>query len=531
MQYKIVQEIQLSHQRNNGRVNYVAVEKAVVRSQPPRVQDVPEHLKYIQKWGGGTDGKFVKSTNKYIALTCASDRCLTASFFAWLAKLDINISGGGDDDTTNHFVLFVHGMVKAHARGPETDGDNVARHLTQGDCQSATQKNKDKVKEVTLYMKRALALLTEHQNTLSDRDTTLLFGDVQVKLVDLALSKSNVSDAFKSFDKINMDFARRVAAALGQTVPDVQQTHDVPATTVVPNIVEYGDDGEICGAERTSLLTKGFEVGKIVIIQNKEVANHIHYKIIKISNNGIVTVSVIDPKTGEPTLNNKGEVNSRVVPFAEFSDKYVISKKTIKLNEAWPSCNIENNVEFFNMSLKGLMVSALHSIGVDCHKASLRVQSEPSRAVFAKTRFDANTIMLTPSTMQVSIETNPAKKLNSKSFICMCKDQDVRFVLTPLLSKDIIIPFWHMRITNDIASANMRLEERDVDAQAPKLVQTKAKIKRRVFRVPIAVNSETIMDGDELVLFREEEEKVEKEKKRTLVLTDDVGAAKKGRCV
>ena len=141
-------------------------------------------------------------------------------------------------------------------------------------------------------MKRALALLTEHQNTLSDRDTTLLFGDVQVKLVDLALSKSNVSDAFKSFDKINMDFARRVAVALGQTVPDVQQTHDVPATTIVPNIVEYGDDGEICGAERTSLLTKGFEVGKIVIIPNKEVTNHVYYKIINISNNGIVTVSV-----------------------------------------------------------------------------------------------------------------------------------------------------------------------------------------------------------------------------------------------
>ena len=55
MHSKVVLEIKLSAQKNNGRIDFRAVERAVVRSNPPRIEDVPVTVEYIRKWGGGID--------------------------------------------------------------------------------------------------------------------------------------------------------------------------------------------------------------------------------------------------------------------------------------------------------------------------------------------------------------------------------------------------------------------------------------------------------------------------------------------
>jgi len=45
--------------------NSDAIATAVLRTQPPNSEDVPDMVDYYQKWGGGSDQKFVKDVSRF----------------------------------------------------------------------------------------------------------------------------------------------------------------------------------------------------------------------------------------------------------------------------------------------------------------------------------------------------------------------------------------------------------------------------------------------------------------------------------
>ena len=58
---------QASDRLKSGRVvKNDDIAKAVIRSQPPNIDDVPTMVDWYQKWGGGKSQCFVKNLNEFL---------------------------------------------------------------------------------------------------------------------------------------------------------------------------------------------------------------------------------------------------------------------------------------------------------------------------------------------------------------------------------------------------------------------------------------------------------------------------------
>ena len=522
VQKKVVNEIGQSHAKNKGRVDYAAVEKLVVRSQPPRVEDVPETIAYIQKWGGGVDGKFIIDTHKFIHVATDTARHVSVSFFNWLTKLDVPLSNPDFDG----FALFVQAMVKAHASGPELAEGQVCRHLSQNDVQSSIGKNKDSVKVALQYLKRCKVLLNEH-NDITERDAILLSGEYEIKLVNLALKKT-VPSAFDTFEKITKWFVTELGRVSGLTLTDAIMPHEVDHGSVVPNVVEYNSEGALVEGGRMTLLTKGFDVEKIVFKPQKDTIHQTYFKIIAIELDGNVELQPIVSTQSD----KKTKVSNIKVPFIDFDGVYKVAAKSASLHPGWPECSVKSNVDMAGASMKGQLASALYALGFATHTEHLKVQDQPVKAVFAAKTFKANTLVIPPTTMQIALETNPTKDPPTKSVVVLTGRDSRRFFLTHTPAKDFVPPFWYIRSTSNIEEANTFLTDYSVDCVPPKLidVMSRQRPEHVSFKIPCAMNKEDVSEGCELVLYRECKPVQEKEKKHSLAMEKPSGSkrVKKG---
>ena len=63
------------------------VQRAVVATEPPRLTDVPAHIAFCQKWGGGVNQTFTKNTVNYLNESMRPDRIVSGSFLKSLGNL------------------------------------------------------------------------------------------------------------------------------------------------------------------------------------------------------------------------------------------------------------------------------------------------------------------------------------------------------------------------------------------------------------------------------------------------------------
>jgi len=116
-----------------GQIDFNAVKKQVIRSQPPRVADIPDLVEYCRVWGGLPTGVFVDELSTLCA-ALPSDRIVSGSFLKWMANLK---NAFPTRDLPSHFV---NAVTYAHAQASEGIVDGFSRFITRGEVASIGSK-------------------------------------------------------------------------------------------------------------------------------------------------------------------------------------------------------------------------------------------------------------------------------------------------------------------------------------------------------------------------------------------------------
>ena len=202
------------------------------------------------------------------------------------------------------------------------------------------------------------------------------------------------------------------------------------------------------------------------------------------------------------------------------------------------------------------VASASHGHGV----GSVNVYEKPSRRVRAIGFHNKGALVLVPNTLTTKAKTQKDEVIDGE--VCVKLPQvglggldhveGMRFVLTPLLTKDLPCAAWAVRPTNEVAKANMCWSTMKVSTVAvaegpaermkstrtlgPETATASASPKSAscaaasaslegsaqqcasefVVEVPVLVNTKAVSDEQELLLHRPKQEKVAKAKKVNL---------------
>ena len=97
------------NKRHNKPIDCSLVGSTVAASEPPRICDVPAHIKFCQKWGGGEKQSLVFETLDFIELNMPSGRIINGPFFDKLA--------GRNFPPSELVPRMVHACVIAQAIG------------------------------------------------------------------------------------------------------------------------------------------------------------------------------------------------------------------------------------------------------------------------------------------------------------------------------------------------------------------------------------------------------------------------------
>jgi hypothetical protein len=96
----------------------------VIKSQPPRAQDVLDMVEFVRMRGGLPTAFHVNEIN-LLSHTFPCDRVVSGSFFKWLASLRENFS------VNNMPSHFVNDVLYRYASANDMLQDNIARFISK----------------------------------------------------------------------------------------------------------------------------------------------------------------------------------------------------------------------------------------------------------------------------------------------------------------------------------------------------------------------------------------------------------------
>ena len=137
---------------NKNSIDWNKVERVVTLSQPPRIEDVPAMVRYVQYWGGGNKMQFIHEIKGMVSAgSIPMDRIIAGSYFDAFAKLSF---------PPNELPpIFITCTLLAHAACDEQYVyDNICRFITLGDIASIATKKKSMVLAAEPLLRRARAV-------------------------------------------------------------------------------------------------------------------------------------------------------------------------------------------------------------------------------------------------------------------------------------------------------------------------------------------------------------------------------------
>ena len=486
---KIVDECS-RHKDAARQIDFNAVKKQVIKSQPPRAADVPNLVDFVRVWGGLPSGSHMRELSELCTLI-PSDRVVSGSFFKSLAKLKDEFPGKSLPTTFINSVLYVH------AQADENVTDGFSRFITTGEVSSFASKDKrDAVFEADAILHRSRSMM----NDAPSRVRLPLMSQLKIDVVMAVVARKSREDA-RSLTEIAKDFAHSAVLAVGG-VPMKQETTTTTKTVqelATTNAVMYSADGTAEEVGRSTVLNKGFKVG-MYVRKAKGLDKCEQWRITAIDIEGTVSVCCMNADGSSAATTSSIAIETFLEEYREVNE--------IELVDHYPAAYPIYHMADLKLAIaKGKAMEMIAMLLNKYQVPDVFIMKKPEKKVCARSAFKVGKFNLVPATYSVEIvadvpEGGKKKECPRRSVECTCPDLEVRVFLHPVApAKEYTNPFWSCRVVPKIEDANMTFKNDKFEFESN--CQPKKNGKPSVINVPIITNVKAIAANDEIVIYKD----------------------------
>ena len=489
-----------SQKTNKAKVDYHKIARATMSSKPPREDDVPSHLEFCKKWGGGESQQFIKDICDYIKSEPTSNIVNGCTFDA-LAKLQIP----GDSMCPR----FIAAIVKCAAtRGKSREG--VSIHLSEGDIRSVLR-CLGAVKEAETLLEKAATIDANMGGRFAK-----VRGAIECDIVEFILRKMPNDERDKtSLQEIANKFLSQISG-IARNEPSTASA----GSSEAKGVFDAGIFDATGNVAQQTLANHGWKVGGIIapkaVGENKTSKADRQLEIAYVNDDGTVGLSHID--ADGHTTPDKVVMTSQT----DLQKNYKHVDANMRLAKAVPLQEVPLQDDVY-MYVAGLGVAAAYSQKHKCPSDAIYFQEKPSFKV----------IVASPSAFVFVAYSNSLKawkesESDKNHIAAIVKGSDGKALAKytierPGAKKYGDLEFWKVRKTSVLEQCNMELRTVEVRVDLPKLL--KKMPAQALVEVTVAVPRKEIAKDDELVLFVPSAEKKPVKHKMLPVLSD----AKKAR--
>ena len=479
-------------------VDWSAVQRAVLRRKVPEPSEVPDLVKYVQRWGGGVHGTFLKDLSSFHQQFVRSGRIVPGTTFKALADLRLS-----PDELVPYLATAV---VKTQASCPDNRVSNkVCRFIAPSDIASIEKSNKKAAMEAEEVLRTFRAMVSDM--SMDRASETRFFGRLDTTVVRHVFSKP-LAEHYDNLQQVALHFMKELEglasrpSSSGNIVPRQSSIGGPEASSSsagsVPNYVQFGPDGKASEAKKVTLLNKGFFPGAPVSNSVSGVTGVIR----SIDIDGSVVVERSSPIGGCTTES-----------FEEFVAGWGKTKSAVETLEGWQKSTPKGNRNFAEVVCKAQVQVALNTLLSSVDEPAVRLQTKPCKGCFAEAAFAKHKLQLAPMTYRVQA---CAAGHEPPQGSWPCKVGGSTFHLVPIIAKEFVVPFWYVRVVSDIEeSATMEVVYKTITVSA-KAGKEPQKID---IEIPMLQNKDALDDGKELIVYRPAPAPKKKAPKRDMVLS------------
>ena len=467
------------------------VEKVVAQSEPPRLTDIPQHIKFLKKFGGGCSLHLIRQSLEYLESRMPEGRIVSGNFFDVLCKVKLA--------PHEQMVRLVYGCLFLQALGPDTR-EAVGSTVTEGNVRSLGTYNKEAGLQAEQMLNKAHAVL----NAIPDdapRKSLLASAPFDMAM-ECARFIFDVDSQYESLEAISSAFVRKM-------VDDSSSSQKVAAQGELDTddcVIEFATDGS-SNAGAIHVRQAGFKVKTICELKKSHATKpsdcrESQFEIAYINDDGSVGMRTILP-------DGSADETVAAVSMGTLFLNYKIVKQRIELYPGYPSNCVSRSEEMADARTRGAIAIALALLDEEKDKIKFRCQSKPCSRLFALEAVASRGLRLVPLTPSIDKAKKEETKKTQEGGEAKGKSEDVikaiaedkSFILKKCVSKTCVGEFWVMRSTHIKEDSNMVLENTSVIAKDP-FSKWPASI-----TVPCAVNHVPVRAGDEVVLFKPKDPK------------------------
>jgi len=484
---KIVEWLADDSNKNKKVIDVAWVMRQVAASQPPRLPDVPAHVRFCQRWGGGRNQHLLRDLMEYLHMAMPSGRIVSGSFLDKLASM--KLTAGDLMERT------VHACVMAQATNPK-ERENVGTSVTEIHVKQLQANKKAMGLQVNSIIEKTLSLAV-------DPATRKIVNEMSVELINFVF---DIDDKFQTLDAVTAHFIQKLGQGEAAEQP-TEKTKEALSSTV--GIVEV-ERGGMTNAGRIVLEGKGFFVG--CIVEPKKGSPSIvdeQYEMMFINDDGSAGIAAVqrDGSVAQKTTTIKLE---------DICNNYKQARSKIEPLTGYPENKADKSPEMIDSIRRSAVMFAMsklvsESTGKNApfmSNMTYSCQKKPVVRLFALTDAEKGELRIVPLTTKLG-----KMSANTPSSSIICTVNGEQFVMQRAVDeKSFIAEFWFLRVTHEQQESNMMLKTYTTKV-VPIPGDTKSSFS---VGIPCAISTKQIAAGTELVLFRPADAKPEKDNKMSM---------------
>ena len=509
-------------QKYNGQpteAEWKKIQKSLLKSQPPRWEDIPDIALFVKVWGGLPNALFVKMLDNMLKkFNVPSERIVSGNFFKIVASLKFPLIEMPAD--------LVNAVVFVHAVSREGVQDNFARYISKGDCQVLTlPKKRDAVNEANNVLKKCRLLLdAKYCGILADNNAEH-FGNLMIDVVHKVLEKKKAAD-LKPVAQSAKEFLQHFAGEDDNAAPSgaQQETKTEDNEEEQTNNVVYNDQGEIVGIGRQTLVNKGLNVNMYVSQKDdkKEYGvNASQWKITEVMDNGTCKLVPVGAD-GHLTFEAPVEVclDTMIDSYKETATKE-FRATTSKNNPA-------NDKDLEELENKGIAAMAMRTLVKKYGVVDARILVKPARALYASRDYDVAELIVAPASHSITVDPKADADYNYKAAMVTIESEGgakLNVVVNPEApSEKFASQYWCIDDNADQSKTNCEIVMKVLKMRKPNL-NAKNTNPMLSISVPCITNVKAIKENEEIIVYRPAPKKAVKKRAPTTAQLE--GANKK----